>query len=271
MKLQGIYADITTPFDFKGDIYRVKVEHNVEKWNRTALAGYVVCGPAGEGPLLLFEEKIAVWAMVAKLATPEKMLIAAAGMPGVRETVSLIQGAADLGYKAAFVQTTHHRPETQLLYLRSVADQSGIPVIAAGMIPEAAASVAQHPNIAAICDSTGRVADAGLQVLAGSAANLWPMLQAGAAGAILDFAAAAPYAAITIWEAYRTREEQAAADWQNRIAGAAGLIGECYGVPGLKHAMDLNAYYGGPPRLPLTVPASPVRAAIEEAFRDLKG
>src|SRR5579872_3082939 len=34
MKLQGIFADTTTPFDHKGEIYKVKVQHNVEKWNR---------------------------------------------------------------------------------------------------------------------------------------------------------------------------------------------------------------------------------------------
>jgi 4-hydroxy-2-oxoglutarate aldolase len=44
-----------------------------------------------------------------------------------------------------------------------------------------------------------------------------------------------------------------------------------YGVPGLKYAMDLNGYYGGPPRLPLTVATPEARHEIEEAFRDLKG
>ena len=80
MKLQGIFAEITTPFDHKGDIYKTKVEHNVEKWNRTTLAGYVVCGRGGEGELLAAEEKSAVWEMVAKWAAPEKMLIAATAM-----------------------------------------------------------------------------------------------------------------------------------------------------------------------------------------------
>jgi hypothetical protein len=28
------------------------------------------------------------------------------------------------------------------------------------------------------------------------------------------------------------------------------------GIPGLKHAMDLNGYYEGPPRLPLSIPTS---------------
>jgi len=269
MKLQGIFADITTPFDHKGDIYKVKIQHNVEKWNRTTLAGYVVCGAAGEGALLSAEEKVAVWEMVAKYAAPDKLLIAASAAPGVRETVHLSNRAADLGYKAALIDSPHHRPGTSSLYFRSVADQSKIPLILAGAGPALAA--AQHPNVIAVCDTNGRTSVPGMQVLVTSAAHLWPALQSGASGAILDFAAAAPYAVISIWEAHRTREEEAGIDLQNRIRRAAELIGESYGVPGLKHAMDLNAYYGGPPRLPLVVPTAEARREIDEAFRELKG
>ena len=42
-------------------------------------------------------------------------------------------------------------------------------------------------------------------------------------------------------------------DWQNRIACASKLCATTYGIPGLKYAMDLKGYYGGPTRLPLTV------------------
>jgi 4-hydroxy-2-oxoglutarate aldolase len=44
-----------------------------------------------------------------------------------------------------------------------------------------------------------------------------------------------------------------------------------YGVPGLKYAMDLNGYYGGPVRLPLTSIGPAAKAEIEAAFADLKG
>jgi 4-hydroxy-2-oxoglutarate aldolase len=51
----------------------------------------------------------------------------------------------------------------------------------------------------------------------------------------------------------------------------ASLVTTRYGIPGLKYAMDLNGYYGGPPRLPL-VPVSPeAQREIQDAFRDLKG
>jgi 4-hydroxy-2-oxoglutarate aldolase len=268
MKLQGIFAEVTTPFDHKGDIYKVKIEHNIEQWNRTTLAGYVVCGHAGEGELLAHDEKIAVWEMVAKYAATEKVLIAAAAMPGVRETVSLADRAAELGYKAALIAAPHARAETQVLYFRSIADQSKLPLILHG----AEACAVEHPNVLAVLNAEGRAARPGRQVLAGSAAHLWQALQGGAAGAILSFAAAAPYACIAIWEAYRTRENEAGMDWQNRIAHAVELVGpRRHGVPGLKHAMDLNACYGGPPRLPLVVPTPAARREIEAAFSGFKG
>ena len=39
MKLSGIFAAITTPFDHQGDVYRAKIEHNLSRWNANALAG----------------------------------------------------------------------------------------------------------------------------------------------------------------------------------------------------------------------------------------
>ena len=75
MKLSGIFAAITTPFDHNGDIYRVKIEHNLSRWNANALAGYVVGSSAGEGVLLSHDEKIAVWELSAKSAAAGRTLI----------------------------------------------------------------------------------------------------------------------------------------------------------------------------------------------------
>jgi 4-hydroxy-2-oxoglutarate aldolase len=107
--------------------------------------------------------------------------------------------------------------------------------------------------------------------MVGSAPTLWPSLLMGATGAILAYANAAPYSTIAIWEAYRTREEEAGRDWQNRIGRAAALVTVKYGIAGLKYAMDLNGYYGGPPRAPLAPPTAEAKREIEEAFQDLTG
>jgi 4-hydroxy-2-oxoglutarate aldolase len=294
MKLQGIFPPIATPFDHHGNIWPAKVQHNIEKWNRTGLSGYVVCGSTGESVMLTSEEKVELWEMAAKWAAPDKLLIAGTGVESVRETVCLTNRAAEIGYKAAMVRTPHYyknllnKPDAQILYFRCVADQAKIPLIiynwpqATGLdiAPEAVAALSEHPNVIAIKESSGnlekvmqmiREVGSGFQVLVGSAPTLWPSLKVGAVGAILAFANAAPYATVSIWEAWRTREDDAARDLQNGIARAAFLVTAKYGVPGLKYAMDLNGYYGGLPRLPLTPPSSEAKAEIEGAFRDVKG
>ena len=294
MKLQGIFPPIATPFDHTGEIYAAKVRHNVEKWNLTALSGYVVLGSTGESVMLTLEEKMALWKLVAQYAAPEKLLIAGTGVESVRETVSLTNTAADMGYKAAMVRTPHYyknfvtRPEAQMLYYRAVADQARIPLViynwpqTTGVdIPaDAVAALSEHPNIIGVKESSGslekvmqmvRTVKPGFHVLVGSAPTLWPSLLMGACGAILAYANAAPYSCIAIWEAHLKREEEAGLDWQNRIAHAARLVTVKYGIPGLKYAMDLNGYYGGIPRLPLTPPCAEAKREIEAAFEDLKG
>lgn len=47
LKFQGIYPSLATPFDHEGNLYKTKVRHNVERWNRAGLSGYAVCCPAG--------------------------------------------------------------------------------------------------------------------------------------------------------------------------------------------------------------------------------
>ena len=294
MKLQGIFPPIATPFNHEGELWEIKVRHNVEKWNQTGLAGYVVCGSTGESVYLTAEEKCLLWKWVAECAAPEKLLIAGTGMESVRETVALTNRAVDLGYKVAMVRTPHYyknllnRPEAQALYFRAVADQARIPVMiynwpqvtGIDITPEAVAELSHHPNIIAIKESSGnlekviqmiRDVKPGFQVLTGSAPTLASSLAVGAVGAVLAFANAAPYATISIWEAHRTRETAAALDWQNRNQRAAQLVTTKYGVPGLKYAMDLNGYYGGPPRLPLVPPTQEARKEIERAFDGIKG
>jgi 4-hydroxy-2-oxoglutarate aldolase len=253
-----------------------------------------VCGSTGESVYLATEEKLQMWEWVAEYAASDKILICGTGMESVRETVALTNAAAERGYKAAMVRTPHyyknlvHKMDTQILYFRAVADQTKIPlmiynwpqVTGVDISPEAVAILSHHPNIFAIKESSGSLekciqmiqqVQPGFQVLTGSAPILAPSLAIGCAGAVLAFANAAPFTVISIWEAHRTRDFAAAMDWQKRILRAAQLVTVKYGVPGLKYAMDLNGYYGGPPRLPLTAITPEAKQEIEQAFTGLKG
>ncbi len=277
MKLQGIFVPITTPFDHNGELYKAKLKHNLEKWNLAALAGYVVCGSTGEGPMLTADEKVRVWGWAAEYSAPGRLLIAGIRAESVRETVSLANRAAEIGYKAVLapIPRSCESIESQTLYFRAVADQSQVPVLVSGA-QVAAAELSQHPNIEAVALESGDAEAVAklkpfIQVLAASEAVLWHCLAAGAVGAVLPYANAAPYSAITIWEAHRSRDAEAGLDWQKRIAHAAHLVTAAHGIPGLKYAMDLNDYYGGPCRLPLAPLSPDAKREIEAAFQDLRG
>jgi 4-hydroxy-2-oxoglutarate aldolase len=292
MKLQGMFALTATPFDHTGAICRAKVLHNFAKWRRTSLAGFIVGSMAGEGPLLDIPEKLELVKLASQDSTSS--LIGDVSQEGVHTAAALAHAMNDAGAQAVISRAPHEyrylpcAQDLPLLYFRALADQSPIPVIIHNApvitgVDLAATTIAQlaaHPNIAGVLESGTPVqriqeirdlAGKDFAVLAGTEGQVWESLRAGASGAALAFASAAPYATIAIWEAFRTREEEAGIDWQGRIAHPAVLVTEVHAAAGLKHAMDLNGYYGGPPRLPFCPPGADAKQEIEEAFRDLKG
>ncbi|HEV2021517.1 MAG TPA: dihydrodipicolinate synthase family protein [Terriglobales bacterium] len=115
-----------------------------------------------------------------------------------------------------------------------------------------------------------RTKEVGFQVMVGSAHLLHSMLEAGAVGAILAFADCAPTACFEIYTAWKENDLDLAREKQERIARASlRVVGEL-GVPGLKHALDFNGYYGGPPRLPLLAPTAEVKAEIERLLECIR-
>lgn len=296
MKLQGMFALAATPFDHTGAIYRTKVQHNFGKWRRTSLAGFIVGSHAGEGPLLEAAEKVEIL----KLAAPDpalgsaSILIADVSREGVDGAAAEARAMAEAGAAAVISRPpSEYRyisggAQMESLYFRALADRSPVPVVihnlpaitGVDLEPAAIAKLAEHPNIIGVLESgtpverireLRAITGKDFSILAGSEGLVWESLRAGANGAALAFASAAPYATIAIWEAFRTREEDAGVDWQGRIAHPGELVTEVYSAPGLKYAMDLNGYYGGPARLPFSPLSAEGKQAVEDAFRDLKG
>src|SRR5438105_14136158 len=96
MLLQGIFPAITTPFYPDGRVYLRKVEHNVDRYSKTPIAGIVVLGSTGEPVVLSDEERRDVLRIAAEFAAPEKVLIAGVGADSVAETVRM---GEDAGYR----------------------------------------------------------------------------------------------------------------------------------------------------------------------------
>jgi len=170
MLLHGIFPPITTPFYPEGNVYFKKLEHNVERYSRTPVAGIVVLGSTGEAILLSDQERREVLKTAREAAAPNKVLIAGTGIESAIETLRLTEYAAELGYDVAMVRTPHYykkqmQPGNILAFYRSVADRSPLPVIiynfpqATGydIPPEVVIELAEHSNLIGIKESSGDV------------------------------------------------------------------------------------------------------------------
>jgi dihydrodipicolinate synthase/N-acetylneuraminate lyase len=170
MLLQGIFPAVTTPFYPEGAVYYKKIEHNIDRYSRTPIAGMVILGSTAEAVMLGDDERREVLRVTAEVAAPEKVLIAGTGAESVAETLRLTEYAAKLNYDAALVRTPHFyrpqmKPEAMLAFYRTVADRSPLPVLLYTVPPftaydlplEVIVALAEHPNIIGIKESSGNV------------------------------------------------------------------------------------------------------------------
>jgi len=332
MLLEGIFPAVTTPFYPDGRLYIRKLEHNVDRYSRTPVAGLAVLGSTGEAVMLSDEESRTVLRVARESAAAEKVLLAGVARESLLETLRLAEFAAEQQYDAILVRTPHYygpqmgRAE-MLTYYRALADRSALPVVLYSIpkfthydLPvDVIAELAQHPNIIGLKESSGnleriaeivaathvaarreflvtqtftaftnrmlldmplpagsfvsaealggvaavavapplpkakaaRKKEVGFQVLSGSAHNLLEAVEAGASGGVLALAACAPQACQEIYTAWKENDPRIAREKQQRVVEASRLVGSKLGIPGIKHACDLNGYYGGRPRIPL--------------------
>lgn len=148
-----------------------------------------------------------------------------------------------------------------------------VPVTALTGSPSAIQTRPPQPSSSAVSVVAGiktRQREVGFQVLAGAAHKLLPSLEAGAVGAVLAFADPAPTACYEVYAAWKEDDKELALVKQERIAQAAVRVGAQIGIPGLKYALDLNGYYGGPPRMPLLPLTSDLKSEVEGLMSDIR-
>jgi dihydrodipicolinate synthase/N-acetylneuraminate lyase len=117
---------------------------------------------------------------------------------------------------------------------------------------------------------TVRKRQVGFQVLCGSAEHLLPSVGAGASGAVLALAACAPQACQEIYTAWKENDPALATVKQERVVQASRFVSGQLGIPGIKHACDLNGYYGGVPRLPLLPLNAAQQAEVARVMADVR-
>ena len=164
--------------------------------------------------------------------------------------------------------------EKQSRELVSVAALAGPAEAAERRAPSPAhADSATKPSSAAVTvvgKLKTRQKEVGFQVMVGAAHQLEPSLGLGAVGAILALACPAPTACYEIYAALKDGDKALAREKQERVKLAAQRVVGELGVPGVKYAMDLNGYYGGPSRLPFLPLSGDQKAEIEKMMAGIK-
>jgi 4-hydroxy-2-oxoglutarate aldolase len=274
LSLAGIFPPIPTPFKADGQVDYDRLQFNMNRWNQEPLAGYVVCGSNGEYTYLTLDERVELIRAARQVVPAGGLLIAGSGMESTHETINLTRRMAKAGADAAIVVTPcYYRSRMTAAALeqhyRQVADASPVPVVlysvpantGVDLPAQVAINLAKHPNIIGMKDSGGDVTKIGymvhetkaddFQILAGSAGFLLGALAVGAVGGVCALANIAATKLTRLWRYFGQGNLMKAREIQLPLIEANTAVTSRFGVPGLKAAMDLLGYYGGPVRLPL--------------------
>jgi dihydrodipicolinate synthase/N-acetylneuraminate lyase len=292
-RLRGVLLPFTTPFGAGGDLDADALGANVERWNATGVAGYVALGSTGERVHLDERERMTV-VEAARARVPRNLIfVVSVGEQSTLHTILESRRAADAGADAVLVLTPHFyrgamTQDALAGHFEEVADSSPVPVIlynipqntGVALAPETVARLSQHANIVGIKDSSGDVVNLvemirlvgegrdEFALMTGHAGVFYASLCAGVVGAILAAGCVAPRLSVEIYEAFTRGEHARALELQRRLAPLARAVTVRFGIGGLKYALDLAGYKGGPVRAPLREPNEEARAEIKRLLEE---
>jgi len=269
---QGIFAALTTPFE-GNEVSLGRLKENIEKYNRTGLAGYVILGSTGEAVFLTDGESERVISAAVEAATSDKIIIAGTSHESAKHTIELSNLAADAGVRAVLIKPPHYyksrmNAEALKSFYLTVAEHVKVPVLIYNfpqncvipVDPSLVVELARHPNISGIKDSSGALANLteilpfvkpDFDFLVGHGSVVLPGLMMGASGGVLAMAAAAPELCAKLYELFRNGEIKAAKKLQFDLVPLNKALTQTLGIPAIKYALDLRGFHGGEPRRPL--------------------
>lgn len=286
MNLAGVFAPIPTPFDDQDAVDTRRLRAALTRWAARPLTGFVVLGSNGEAALMDdFEADRVI--VAAREAIPRgRPFIVGTGRESTQAAVRAAKRAAEHGADAVLVRTpaffkTQMTTDAFVRHYTAVADASPVPVLlynftavtGVNLLPGAVTRLAPHPNIIGMKESNADIAQiadlvsgtpADFQVLAGTTSTFYAALCVGAVGGILAPACVIPDACVRLFELARAGRHAEAVQLQRELVPLARLLGQTYGVPGLKAALNLIGYDVGVPRPPL----QPAPGAASDALRE---
>lgn len=288
--LAGVFAPVTTPFGPDGAADPGRLAAQIEVYAATGLAGFILFGTSGEGPLLEPDEEAPLLAAARRATPPDRRLIVQVGRESVRASRAAARRAVEAGADAVLSLPPRYyalNDDVVAGFFRDLATYLEVPLLAyhipqrsrvelpAGLILD----LVRAGAVQGIKDSAGDLdlqerlrqeAGPGFALLDGKASVLAESLALGADGAILAVADAAPEAVCRLFAAHAAGDDATVAEIQERLGPLGECLGPRYGVAGIKAALDLRGWPGGgPPRAPLRELGPDQRAAVAAALERL--
>lgn len=289
-QLTGVLGPVVTTFDARGDVDLDAFGSNALAHLDAGLHGLVVCGSTGEAALLEEPERQRLVEMARGIVPSDRWLIVGTGAESTRATVRRCREAASRGADAVLVVAPHYYANAMSspaldAHYRVVADESPVPVLLYNipkymhfkLEPDLVASLARHPNIVGMKDSSGDLvtlekyiasqSDA-FTVITGHGGTFHQALGLGARGGILAVALFAPELSLEVFRAHGQGRHADGADAQRRLTPMALDIVGRMGIGAVKIAMERVGLAGGPVRRPLLNASAADAAQVDMMLRD---
>lgn len=276
---KGMATALVTPmtpdgidYDTMGRLIEFQIENGIN--------ALVVMGTSGENATIEPEDQVKIIRFTVEKVAGRVPVIAGTGTNNTAHVLQQTKDACDAGVDAVLVVTPYYNKATQkglIAHFTAVADASTVPVIlynvpsrtGCNLLPQAVAVLAEHPNIVAIKEASGSMAQMvqimalcgdKIDVYSGEDALTVPMMSMGGMGAISVLSNVAPREAVAMTGACLKGDFQTAAALQCRLLPLIdALFCEVNPIPA-KAAVAAMGFGQEYLRLPLT--------SIEDANRE---
>lgn len=285
----GMATAIVTPMHTDGSIDYEALGRFVEFQIGSGINGLVVMGTTGENATIEPEDQKKVIAYTVEKVAGRVPVIAGTGTNNTEHVLHNTRNACQVGADAILVVTPYYNKATQnglVTHFTAVADESTLPVIlynvpgrtGCNLLPKTVAKLSEHPNIAAIKEATGSLAQMieimhlcgdKIDVYSGEDGLTVPMMAMGAKGTISVLSNVAPRQSVAMTEACLRGDYAAAAKMQcDLLPLINALFSEVNPIPA-KAATAAMGFGADALRLPLTSMEEQDRAVLFAEMRKL--
>ena len=286
---QGMATAMVTPMDARGDIDYEAMGRFIDWQIDSGINALVVMGTTGENATIEPEDQTEVIRFTVERTAGRIPVIAGTGTNNTEHVLRNTREACRVGADAVLVVTPYYNKATQnglIRHFYTVADASTVPVIVynvpgrtgVNIQPKTLAALAEHPNIAAIKEASGNMAQmVEMAALCGDKVDIYsgedaltvPMMAMGAKGTISVLSNVVPAQSVAMTDACLAGDYRTAAAWQCKLLPLINaLFSEVNPIPA-KAAASAMGFGEDFLRLPLTPMEEAARCKLYEEMRKL--